>query len=69
MTHKTSVSEMKTLIRKLGGEPRGDTVAELWDQIEDLHGSGDGGGGTSGGDVNVTEGSISGNDLDEIFGE
>lgn len=64
MTHKTSVSEMKTLIRKLGGVPKGDTVAELWDQIEDLHGGTEGGGG-----VAVTEGSITENDLDEIFGE
>lgn len=66
MVHKTSVSEMKTLIRKLGGEPKGDTIAELWDQIEDLHGSGSGGGG---GGVDVTEGSITDNDLDKIFAE
>jgi hypothetical protein len=60
MQHRqTSAENLRDLIRNLGEEPKGKTVADLLDQIEKIA---PGGGGTT-----VTEGNISEGDLDEIF--
>jgi len=37
---RTTVSELKQLIRRLGGTPKGNTKAQLQDELEDLIGSG-----------------------------
>ena len=58
---QTSAENLKDLIRNLGEEPKGKTVADLLDQIETIA---PGGGGTI-----VTEGDLDDADFDEIFGE
>ena len=61
MTYRqTSAENLRDLIKNLGEEPKGKTVADLLDQIEKI--APGGGGGTT-----VTEGNISEGDLDEIF--
>jgi len=37
---RTSVSELREMVRKLGGTPRGNTKAVLQDQLEELIGTG-----------------------------
>ena len=59
---RTTVTEWKDIIRKLGGTPKGKTVAQLQDEYEQLIGSG------SGGSVDVTEGRLEPSDIDDIFG-
>ena len=59
---RTTVSEWKDIIRKLGGTPKGKTVAQLQDEYEQLIGSGGGGG------ADVTEGHLTPSDIDDIFG-
>lgn len=59
---QTSAENLRDLIRNLGEEPKGKTVADLLDQLETI--APGGGGGTI-----VTEGNISEGDLDEIFGD
>ena len=64
MTYRqTSAENLKDLIRNLGEQPKGNTVADLLDQLETIL---PGGGGEGGGTV-VTEGSLDGNDIDWIF--
>lgn len=61
MTYRqTSAENLRDMIRNLGEKPKGKTVAELIDQLETL--APGGGGGTI-----VTEGSITEDDLDDIF--
>lgn len=60
---RTTVSEWKDIIRKLGGTPKGKTVAQLQDEYEQLIGSGGGGG-----SADVTEGRLTPSDIDDIFG-
>ena len=63
MHRQTSAENLKDLIRNLGEEPKGKTVADLLDQLETLA-AGGGGGGTV-----VTEGDLDEGDLNEIFGD
>lgn len=48
---RTTVSELKDLIRKLGGTPKGNTKAQLQDELEAIVSGGGGGGSVSPEDV------------------
>lgn len=58
---RTTVSEWRELIRKLGGTPKGKTVAQLQDEYESLVGEGGG--------ADVVAGSLSDDDIDDVFGD
>ena len=60
---RTTVSEWRDLIKKMGGTPKGRTVAQLQDEFEQLMGEGGGGGG------DLTPGAITDEDMDELFGD
>ena len=44
---RTTVSELRDLIRKLGGTPKGNTKAQLQDELEAIVSAGGGGGSVS----------------------
>ncbi|MBR3161018.1 MAG: hypothetical protein IKF14_18315 [Atopobiaceae bacterium] len=55
---RTNASEMRDMVRKLGGTPKGRTSARLLDEIEQLAGSG--------GSADSDE--LDASDFDDIFG-
>ena len=72
MARLSTKDQLKTLVTKLGGEPEGETISELVDQVEDLAGQG--------GEVtpaqvaaaveeylSTHEGRLTDDDLDDIF--
>lgn len=61
---RTKVSELKDLIRKYGGTPKGNTVAQLQDELEHLID----GGGTPSGDITVTD-DFTDADIDDVFSD
>lgn len=61
MAQQTNAGNLRDLIRNLGGNPRGRTIAELLDQLETLAPEGGGGGG------GTADEPLSDGDLDYIF--
>jgi len=63
MSIQTNADNLRDLIRNLGGEPRGRTIAELLDQIETLAPEGGGGGGGGA----ASDAALSDEDMDYVF--
>lgn len=63
MSTQTNADNLRDLIRNLGGNPRGRTIAELLDQLETLAPEGGGGGGGGGNSGTY----LSDEDLDYVF--
>ncbi len=61
---RTKVSEFKDLIRKYGGTPKGNTVAQLQDELEHLIGDG----GAPSGDITITD-DFTDADIDDVFSD
>lgn len=61
---RTKVSELKDLIRKYGGTPKGSTVAQLQDELEHLIG----GGGSPSDGITVTD-DFTDADIDDVFSD
>lgn len=60
---RTKVSELRERIRLLGGEPKGNTVAALLDELEGLEGGG------SGEIVSVVAADVTDEDINTVFGD
>lgn len=77
---RTTASELRDRIRKLGGTPRGRTKAALLDELEQLIGHGEGGSLSPEDVIRIADeritraiaelepGAITPDDIDEIFG-
>ncbi len=62
---RTKVSELKDLITKLGGTPKGNTFAQLQDELEQLVNSG--GEAVPSGDITIAE--FTEEDIEEVFSD
>jgi len=60
MTRPTKVEMLRALIRKLGGTGRGNTTAELLDELEDYHSPGGEG-------QPIDTGGLDDGDMDDVF--
>lgn len=77
MGHMTQVEQLRSIVVKLGFTPKGDTTAELIDEIEDHLSAGGGGGSVTPAQIEAAvesymeenKGELDDSDFDDIFGD